>query len=416
MTVTENTVPTAQEALVIADDLCKGSAALRALPAERIAEALSKAVRETVSVEREGAAALRAALVRETALSPAMVEWGLDQLALSFELEAVLALASQARPQGPLVAVPPRLSVVVLSGNVFTAGVRSLALPLLCGSPVLVKTTRAGQALFDTLQWALADVDGEVARHLTLLAFGREDRALSEAIFSRADVVSAYGDDRTMMELRRLLPVSARFLAHGHGVSAAYVPQAVLADPAALTDAARCLALDVAAYDQLGCLSPQVTLVEAGAVPAETFMAALSVALEEIEALLPRGDVPLEAAAQAAQWRGVASVLGQLEAGASHACSVEDAPLRWGPGYRHVAIYPCDGARGAGQLLAPLGEHLKSIGVAGGAAVRVQLAEALPGGLSPRLCALGRMQTPPLSAYFDGRPPFDGLLRFMQLA
>ena len=98
-------------------------------------------------------------------------------------------------------------------------------------------------------------------------------------------------------------------------------------------------ALDVAAYDQRGCLSPQVIYVEeTRARSAEAFAESLA---RGLETALPRGPLPLPAGAAQAQWRGLAEVEGRLIQGDSYAISVRPAEsIRWSPAYRNVNVSP----------------------------------------------------------------------------
>jgi hypothetical protein len=65
--------------------------------------------------------------------------------------------------------------------------------------------------------------------------------------------------------------------------------------------------------------------------------------------------------------------------------------------------------------LAPLGVHLKCLGVAGVPDLRALLS-TLPARVAPRVCALGSMQTPPLQTLDDGLPPWEGLVRWTELS
>ena len=395
--------------------LRKGGEQLRGLDRLRIAMAVGQAVRDLADPNQFFALSLRRGLHMETGLSLPMIEWGLSQLAASFEQHALESLCAYCEPRGEVRLVAPRLSAVILANTVFTASLGALALPLLAKSPVVVKVPRTGAALVAAFAEHLNTLDVDVGRHLLVAAFGRDEETKSAALWRHADVVSAYGDDATMATLRSCVPPSARLIEHGHGLSAAFISAQSISSSTKLNDVARRLALDVAAYDQTGCLSPQFAFVESQeAASAVQFAQALSAALGEVEAQLPRGRVPVEVAAQLMQWRGVAGACGELHASKHHACAVESGDLRFGPGYRHISIYPCSSSQQALERLSPLGAHLKSLGIAGMASDRAALAAQIPAGLTPRLCQLGTMQSPPLDAYFDGQAPFFGLLNYIQ--
>ena len=75
----------------------------------------------------------------------------------------------------------------------------------------------------------------------------------------------AYGDNEVLSTIKSQVPVSTRFLAHGHKVSFEMVGREAL-DAAKATETARLAAYDVARYDQQGCYSPHVNFVETGGV------------------------------------------------------------------------------------------------------------------------------------------------------
>ncbi|MEM1418311.1 MAG: hypothetical protein AAGH15_25675, partial [Myxococcota bacterium] len=61
--------------------------------------------------------------------------------------------------------------------------------------------------------------------------------------------------------------------------------------------------------------------------------------------------------------------------------------------------------------LAPLGVHLKALGVATEGLPSLIALAWVPPGTAPRVSTLGAMQTPAFDALADARPPWEGLLR-----
>src|SRR4029453_19158088 len=88
-----------------------------------------------------------------------------------------------------------------------------------------------------------------------------------------------------------------RLVGYGHRVSFAALGPALLGDAGALADACARLALDVALWDQLGCLSPVSLLVAGDAAAARRVGEALAGALARAERELPRGEVSPEGGA-----------------------------------------------------------------------------------------------------------------------
>jgi len=190
---------------------------------DRVVSALCTAAARLSNDRSSLASALRRDLVESTRLSPAMVEWGLTttlntvQPALLRELALVTRATTHCQP------IAHRLVAVVLAGNLFSAAVRALFLPLLAGANVIAKAAHHDAALPSALKRALDEVDHEIGERLEIVQFGREDGAATTALLAHADAVSAYGDDSTLRTLSGQMRSSTRLIAHGHGVSAVYI-------------------------------------------------------------------------------------------------------------------------------------------------------------------------------------------------
>jgi hypothetical protein len=408
---------TVEDVRRLARGLRDRSEQIRSIGIERIARAVCDAV-ELLDDEQTGLGErLREQLRESTGLSTPMIEWGLRNAFDAVEQDVLLSLAATVRSTGTRRAVPARLAVCVLAGNVFTAGLRAMVLPLLTRAPLLARASSADDVLPRFLKSALDRVDESIGSGVEAITFDRDDRQLLQALFEQADVVSVYGSDATVDALRQAVPPRTRFVAHGHGLGAIYVPASCLSDEQRAAEAAREAALDVAAYDQRGCLSPHVICVQtSGNVDAAGFARLLADnGLRLLSVVLPRGLVPADAAAGQMQWRGVAAVRGRLFDGEDFAVSYEGRhELRPSPGYRNVGVYDCREAVQLAERLLPFGVHLKALGVAGDGTDRRQIAAALSTPLRPIISDVGQMQKPPFDAPADGRDAMYGLVGWIE--
>jgi hypothetical protein len=397
--------PSSDQIRALRAPLREAASELRAMALSERARLLENATGLLLDTTSELGRALRAALLERSGLSPPVIEHGLSTTLALFEAQALVRLHATREPS-PRAAPPAELVTVVLAGNVFSAAARPLLLPLLCGHAVLAKASSRDDALPRHLALALEATDRRLGAACAVLSFAGGDEARQAALLEDAALLSAYGSDETVAEIAARMKTGARLLPHGHGVGAIALCAAALCDRAVAEEVAARVALDVAAYDQHGCLSPHTVFVErGGAVAGGAFARVL---LEDLEALAvrwPRGPLDAEAAASALQWRGVAAATGTLYQGRSAAVSFRgDAPFCASPGFRHVSV--CEHADGAElrARLRPLGLQLKALGVAG-AQARAEL-----GSLAPYVCEVGAMQTPPLDAPLDGLHPLAGLV------
>ena len=417
----EATVEDAATIRTVAAQVIERGAALAQIDRSRIAVALAKACSLLVSDDTEIGRLARDSLPRSTGLSREMVDWALRTTLAGTTPELLLATADGAiTAAGPSAReVPPRLAVTVLAGNVFTASFRGIALPLLLGAPVLAKASSRDDLFPRIFRGALAVADELVAGAFGVVTFQGGNGALEDALCAQADVLAVYGGDTTVATWRARISGTTRFVAHGHGLGVAYIPGHGVASDDEANAIAGLLALDVAAYDQRGCLSPHAIFIDSGGtVSARNFARRLAeTGLARLARELPRGPLPTEAGAAQLQWRGVATIRGELFEGDGYGVSWEgDGSLRISPGYRNVAVHEVAGLEDLARRLAPLGAHLKVIGVAGDSAIRRHVAAALPRAVAPRVTSVGTMQTPPLDALADGLPPWEGLLSYVQFA
>lgn len=265
---------------------------------------------------------------------------------------------------------------VLLSSNVFTAPLRAVALGLALSERVKVRASRREPTFSRLLHRVAPDLFASV----------------SELAPQAGDVVLAYGSDETLAVVEATLPEGVVLFGHGYGMGVA-----VIGRDAADTSAAEALALDVALFDQQGCLSPRLVLIDAHN-QVDAFVRQLAQALERLTARLPSGNIGSAHLHERAWSRRLAENLGRVTpAGEGWVALFDferahrhDVPIP--PPCRSLSVvvttdYVAD--------LRALGDVVTCVGVAGSVHLRQEVALSQPGA---RVCALGQMQ----------RPPFDG--------
>lgn len=376
---------------------------------------LAAAVGVLADAEMEIGRELRNELERESGLTSQGVAWALDTTLSAMTESAFREVLDRAEAATPGGGITPRgLVVVVLSANVSTAPFFALAMPLLFGNAVVAKASHRDDVGARAFLRALASVDATFAESLDVVTFEGGDAAREEALLARANALVVYGGDATVAELARRAPRTTTVVPHGHGLGIGVLPRSVASDVAARASALERFALDVAAYDQRGCLSPHALVVEGDASLARSVARELADRpLARYAKSLPRGPLPSAMSAPQLAWRSAAVTRGELFEGDGFATSAEpDSAIRPSPGYRNVQVVACDDARAIAARVAPLGAHLKVVGVPDEAdfgAIRA----SLPWSVAPRLVTMGRMQTPAFGTTWDGELPQTGLVRYV---
>ena len=372
--------------------------ALRASTLEERAHWLSQAARTLARQAEDG----RGALSSTTGLSIPMVEWAARTTLDTMTEDAMRGLAQSAQKGTDQALDPIAMLSVVLAGNVFTASVRGVVVPLLFGIPVLVKAS-SSETLFPAMLCdALRSADSRLGAAMDVVAFPGGD----------AEAASVYGSDETIGAIAARL-ASTPLIAHGHGVSVAYCGSHAVRG-AHLGDTISELSLDICAYDQRGCLSPQLVLVEETPdLSAMDFAERLAKeGLEPLSRTLPRGPLPISVGAAQAQWRGIAEVEGTLFRGDTYAVSVRDPqPIRWSPAFRNITVAGVRSLDEALRAMQPIGSNLKCVGTDSASIPELQARLTGSPTLSAYACTTGTMQTPSLDAPADAHPIWHALFR-----
>jgi acyl-CoA reductase-like NAD-dependent aldehyde dehydrogenase len=382
--------------------------ALRASTLEERAHWLSQAAITLARQAEDG----RDALSSTTGLSIPMLEWAVRTTLDTMTGDAMRGLAQSAQKGTDRAPDPIAMLSVVLAGNVFTASVRGILVPLLFGVPVLVKAS-SSETLFPAMLCdALRSADSRLGAAMSVVVFPGGDVEREAALIDSAEAVSVYGGDATVEAMAARLG-NTPLIAHGHGVSVAYCGNHAI-EEAHIGHTISSLSLDICAYDQRGCLSPQLVYVEESSeLSVMDFAERLAKeGLTPLSRTLPRGPLPVSVGAAQAQWRGVAEVEGSLVRGDTYAVSVrESQPIRWSPGFRNVTVTPVRALDEALQAMRPIGSNLKCVGADSASIPELEARLASSPTLSAYACTIGTMQTPSLDAPADGYPIWHGLFR-----
>jgi hypothetical protein len=396
-------------------------------PTARLSPAMAAAVLDGMATDWTGdrLAALLAAELGDAAVLDGFVD-------VSAEPRAEREAASSGRR---VMAVGPSLCVQIVAGSVPGVGVSALLRSLVVKGPTLLKPGRGDVVLPVLFARGLAEADRALAAALAVVYWPGGDGALEDAALARADVVTAYGSDATVRDLRARAPVTARFVAYHHRVSVGVVGRGALT--AARADVtADAVARSLALFDQRGCVSPQVVYVEEGGGRSpEEFAEALARALAEVEAALPTAPLEPGEASALHQARGTAELLaasagGRVIHGGAAAWTVLVEPPAGAatpsdpPGAtlppaltagRVARVRPLEAAESLPGLLAPLAGHLQTVGFAGLGERLEEVARALARVGAARVVPFANVPFPPPWWHHDGGGPLTDLVRWTDL-
>jgi hypothetical protein len=383
-------------------------AALRARPRAEIVAALGDVVEGWLAANSPWFERAVAALPDATGFSPAMVRHALPTMLAPLRAPALgdlLAAEAQNRHG-------PALILHVLPGNLPGLAAVPAALSLAIGSSPLLKAGRGDRVFPALFVDSIRERDGALGACLAACYWRGGDRPCEDIALAAADVVVAAGDDQTIDDLRTR--ARGRLVGHGHRVSFAVVAREILADDRSRQHTVQRLADDVAIWDQRGCLSPQVCIVESDVDAARDFGAAVAGALAELAERLPPAQLTsaerlaLRRFCDEAAWRGFGgerTAVLALDGDGAGTVVVEPTPLfRPTPLCRSLRVLPIADLAALGALLAPVRAWLECAGLAAPPQRWPVLARRLGESGVHRVCEVGEMQRPPLTWRQGGRP------------
>ncbi len=314
----------------------------------------------------------------------------------------------------------PDLLLHIWAGNVPGLALWSLIAGLLVKAGTVGKLPSAEPLLAGWFAKILAEIDPALADCMAVVWWKGGDAGQERRWLEQADVVVAYGGNRALAAIRERVPITTRYLPHGHKISFGMIAAAAL-DARKAPAVARLAAYDVVRYDQQGCYSPQTLFVERGGrVSPREFADYLAHELACFAGKFPRRALSIEEAGSVAAWRDAEELKSFSQPG--HAL-LGDPGGGWSVAYaehpqagggtgdglaptglnRTIRIVAVDRLEDAIPGLAPFKAFLQTAGVAAPPEALFRLADRLGRAGVTRVCALGRMTAPEAGWHHDGR-------------
>ncbi|MCO8249629.1 acyl-CoA reductase [Comamonas thiooxydans] len=343
-------------------------------------------------------------------------------VAEDFANPAVLDGFQPAAKGGAVRAFGPDLLVHSWAGNVPALSLWSLVCGLLVKAPAIGKLASAEPLFAGWFARLLAEVHPPLADCLAVVWWRGAGGEEADALYAQADTVLAYGGNHTLDALRRRLPVTTRFLPHGHKLGFGLIDAQAL-DTLKAPAMARLAAWDVMRYDQQGCYSPHVFYVQRGApVSARAFADYLAAELANLQRRFARRELDLEEGAALARWQqnmewgGEAhQLLGPVDAPWSVAYSESLQPLAPTALYRTIAVVAVDRLDAVLPVVAAQRDYLQTAGIAAGPEELYRLAGLLGAAGVTRISAIGSMSMPEAGWHHDGRFNLLDLVRMTEI-
>ena len=314
----------------------------------------------------------------------------------------------------------PELIGHITAGNLPCPTLMSIIHGLLVGSAQFVKCAKGGGIIPQLFAHSLYDAHSKLGSCLEMARWPGEEHPFEAALFNETDCVIATGRDETLDQIRSRLPKGKRFLGHGHRVSFGYIHRDMLSRNMA-RELAKKAAQDVATWNQLGCLSPQLFYIERnGAIQPEMFAEMLAEEIAMLEQEEPRGDISIEEAAAISHRRDFydlrAANTGDVRQWKSEECTswtvvFEDDPLFSSSCLnRFIHVKSVNNIDEMLRVAEMARGQVSTVALAAPKNKTEDVVKALAHWGVTRVCPVGQMQNPPIGWRHDGRPTLGDLV------
>lgn len=261
-----------------------------------------------------------------------------------------------------------------------------------------------------------------LTRHVSAAYWKGGDAAIEERMYDPRliEKIVAWGGSGSMKHITRYLQPGLELIGFDPKWSASIVGREAFADDATMQDAARRMALDIGAYNQVGCANARVAYIEtgtdaAGVERANRFGAAVHAALQRLPDTISTGAKQFDPALKAeidalAIDRGSYNVIGSPAEGMVIVSQYDD-PVEFTSilGDRVGNLVPVDSID---QALAAITYFTQTVGIYPDS-LKARLRDAAPLRGAQRLVSLGYACAPPLAGPWDAIEPIRRMCRWV---
>jgi hypothetical protein len=184
----------------------------------------------------------------------------------------------------------PEIIGHICAGNILGLAAFEIVMDKLVDAATWVKVPSEEPVFGALYAKSIEEVDSLLAHTIAVLPFSSEDTMVQEFLFSQSNLVRTTGGERARKNLTELAEKHKVPLAgHWHKFSFITIAREYL-NKAQARNIAELASLDVCAWDQQGCFSPQEIYVETGGeVSPKEFAGLLAVEMERTTQALPKG-------------------------------------------------------------------------------------------------------------------------------
>jgi hypothetical protein len=313
----------------------------------------------------------------------------------------------------------PKIIGHICAGNIPGIAVFEMLIDKFLGAATWIKTS-SDEPIFGVLYAkSIEEVDEKLADTIAIIPFKSGNNVLEEFLFSNSDIVRATGGERARANLTRLAKKCKIPLAgHWHKLSFITISREYLKRGIA-NKIAELVSLDVSAWDQQGCFSPQEIFVETGGeIKPRRFAELLAKEMMKTTQAFPKGKRSgninvLDAYHRYFKKKIVGEPI-EIFSPESHDWLVvyDESNHNFEPSdlFRTIKVKPVTNIMDVVEIVKPIKDFLQTIGVAIPLDRLIPFADAMGRLGASNIRVVGSMTFPKPWEPWDGKMPIEELL------
>lgn len=350
--------------------------------------------------------------------------WLVQEFGHVERLDHLTSTRSEARENKSSIVRGPQLITHICSGNLPIPAIMSMVTGLLVKSAQFVKCASGASYLPRLFAHSLYQHDSKLGACLEIAEWKGGHSDIESVLYQKSDIVTLSGSDKSVDEVRGVVPRDTKLIDYGHRVSFGYISRKSISG-LGLKRLVSAAAQDVMRWDQHGCLSPHVFYVQQkGIVPPEKFAELLAEELERHRLSFPRAPLNVQESATMRSRRSfyeIRSVTSKdtvphfSQDGTDWTVVYED-DIRFQTSCGNRFIY----VKGVGSLdealhgAVPIQDKVSTVALSAADDESDDLAKQIAAWGASRICSFGKMQEPPLHWRHDGSPALAELVTWTE--
>ncbi|MDH7506693.1 MAG: acyl-CoA reductase [Candidatus Thermoplasmatota archaeon] len=311
----------------------------------------------------------------------------------------------------------PEIIGHICAGNILSLAAFEMVMDKLVDAATWVKVSSEEPVFGALYAKSIEEVNPKIAHTIAVLPFDSKDDAVKEFLFSKSDIVRVTGGQQAREKIIKLaekykVPVAG----HWHKFSFITIAREYLNERA--RDIAELVSLDVCAWDQQGCFSPQEIYVEeGGSVSPKDFARLLAEEMEVTSRALPKGSKSgkmqiLDGYYQYFKKEVMGEPVKIFSSPSNQWLVIYDATktiFEPSPLFRVIKVKPIKDIMEIPKLVKPIGEFLQTVGVSIPNNRLIPFADAVGEAGATNIRAISSMTLQKAWEPWDGRFPLHEL-------